>query len=345
MEDAREKLERRPPGPSPAGCEPEGGGAGETRRARAGRRPKKVRERPLLARAARVGLRLVGHLPPRATYLAGGALGWLYSFAPTRETRAARTNLALCLPELDRAERRRLLRSSFAHTARYFLELGRVWHGAPRGMPGVIREVHGAELVERARAAGRGALVLMPHLGSWEVAGLAIAREHPTTCLYRAPRVAELDEDYRRGRSRHGARLLPAEQSGVRGLLRCLRAGEVAMLLPDQDPGRGAGVFAPFFGQPANTGTLAGKLASRSGAEVFILCAHRRPDARFDVYLKPAPAEVADPDPLVSATAVNLAVERCIRAAPEQYLWSYKRFRFQPAGRPSPYARPAKGEG
>jgi KDO2-lipid IV(A) lauroyltransferase len=123
----------------------------------------------------------------------------------------------------------------------------------------------------------------------------------------------------------------------VRALQRALERGELACMLPDQDPGHGSGVFVPFFGHLANTGTLVGRLAMRTGAPVVIVAALRVAGGRFDVVFGEVEAEAGSADPAVAAAALNRAVERCVRAAPEQYLWSYKRFRFQPPGTPSPY--------
>jgi KDO2-lipid IV(A) lauroyltransferase len=319
------------------------GPAGRAARSSSGR--SEPASRPLLAAMGQLGLRLTGLLSPRAAHAVGGVLGGCYSRLPSGERHAARVNLKLCFPELEPVERRRLRRASFQHTARYFLELGRIWSSGAPGLPGTVRTVQGGEQLEQALAGGRGALVLMPNLGNWEVAGLQLARTHALTCLYRRPRVLEMDAVYQRGRTRHGAALLPAGASGVRGLLRCLQKGEIASLLPDQDPGRGNGVFAPFFGHPANTGTLASRLAARSGAPVLTACAHRLPGGRFDVYFRMVEPAVADDDPVASAAAVNRAVEACVRAAPEQYLWSYKRFRFQPDRAPSPYKLPELARG
>ena len=199
--------------------------------------------------------------------------------------------------------------------------------------------------LEAAFAKGRGVIVVMPHIGSWELAGNYIAVRHPITGLYRPPRVREMEEVYSRARVRLGAKVVPAGAGGVRSLHRALRAGESVALLPDQDPGRGAGVFVPFFGHLANTSTLLPRLAVRSGAPVVLVMARRLPGGRFHVHFLPGSPDIHDPDPIVGATAVNRDVERCIEIAPDQYLWSYKRFRVQPDGTPSPYKAEERSAG
>jgi len=290
-----------------------------------------------LAALGRAGLYLTARLSPAVVYWLGGGLGRIYSYLPTRSGHAARVNLAICFPELSARERLALFRASFAHTGRCLLELGRIWCGRDQGLPGIVREAHGQEVFERARAQGKGVILVTPHLGSWEFLSVFMPRLAPATCIYRPPRVREMEQVVRHGRERHGPQFAPAGARGVRALQRALERGELACMLPDQDPGHGAGVFVPFFGHLANTGTLVGRLAMRTGAPVVIVAALRVAGGRFDVVFGEVEAEAGSADPAVAAAALNRAVERCVRAAPEQYLWSYKRFRFQPPGTLSPY--------
>jgi KDO2-lipid IV(A) lauroyltransferase len=82
---------------------------------------------------------------------------------------------------------------------------------------------------------------------------------------------------------------------------------------------------------PANTMDLVGKLAARIGSPVWLLMAERLPWARgFRYYLQPVAADIADPER--GTTVLNQALEACITRRPEQYWWSYKRYRRQPPG-------------
>jgi KDO2-lipid IV(A) lauroyltransferase len=117
--------------------------------------------------------------------------------------------------------------------------------------------------------------------------------------------------------------------AGVRALLRALRRGEVVGLLPDQVPDAGEGEWAPFFGRPAYTMTLPGRLAQSSGAGVCLLVAERLSQGRGWRVHVDAFADSATP------SALNAAMERLVRRFPEQYLWGYNRYK-QPAGVPGP---------
>jgi KDO2-lipid IV(A) lauroyltransferase len=106
-------------------------------------------------------------------------------------------------------------------------------------------------------------------------------------------------------------------------------------LLPDQAPSVGEGVWAPFFGRPAYTITLAARLARSTGATVLMPVGRRLPAARgYELEFHPLPDPLPD-DPALAARAINAAVEAVVTRDPGQYLWSYNRYK-QPAGAPPP---------
>lgn len=271
---------------------------------------------------------LSARLPLRVGQALGGAIGGLLYWIPNPLRRVARDNLARCLPEFEPVQRRRILRRSLIETGKTALEAGYLWALTPARARTLLVGLEGREAVESARAAGRGVIIATPHLGSWEMAGQIGGLEWGIWSLYRPPRIPELEVLLRSGRTRLGSRLVRADTGGVKQLLTVLRQGGVAGILPDQDPGPGHGVMAPFFGVPANTMRLLPRLARRTGAAVFIAWCERLPRARgYHVRIRPLPPAVADPDPVVAATALNRAVEECVRALPEQYQWSYRRFK------------------
>jgi KDO2-lipid IV(A) lauroyltransferase len=268
-----------------------------------------------------------------------------YGLAPallllSRRVRGSlRVNLELCYPELEPTVRRELARKSVAHGVAAMLELGPLWRWERERVLGLVQEVVGREHWEAACAGGRGIVLITPHLGAWELTGLFVSAHIPLTALYRPPRVATLDPLYRRARERFGARLVPANAGGVRELYRALRRGEAVGLLPDQDPGRGAGEFVPFFGIPANTSTLAARLMAHSAATPLFVWAERLANgAGFRLHFAPIRDEAfGSGDLLRSTAALNGEIERIVRSCPEQYLWTYRRFRQRPDGERNPY--------
>lgn len=282
-------------------------------------------------------LRLMAFLPLPLVHGLGVLVGWLLWLVPNGQRRVAAINLDLCFPDWDAARRTRLLRRSLQETSKTLLELGPLWLWRGERLLGLVREVRGEEALSAALAQRRGAILITPHLGSWEIGGLYTSSRFPMTTLYRPSRLG-IDEVIRQGRERLGARLVPANSRGVRILLEALRQGRLVAILPDQDPGREGGIFVPFFGQPANTMTLVSRLAIKSQAPAFLGYGERLPWGRgYRVCFEPLPAAVGEGPVETSAAALNAAIEQLVRRLPEQYLWVYKRFKTRPPGMPRIY--------
>ena len=278
-------------------------------------------------------LRLTALLPLPLTHAIGALLGWLLWRIPSAPRRIAARNLALCFPELTPTGRDRLLRRNLMETGRGLLELGPLWLWPGQRVLALVRgSVAGEEALAAAARQQRGAILLTPHLGAWEMAGLYYSSRHPLTILYRPSRLG-LDELSVRGRGRVGGKVVATDARGVRALLTSLRNGEILGILPDQDPGEEGGVFAPFFGIAANTMTLVSRLALKTGVPVFLTWAERLPRGRgYALHLRALPEVTAAASLEVSAAALNQGVEAAVRSLPAQYLWVYKRFKTRPPG-------------
>ncbi len=244
-----------------------------------------------------------------------------------RERTVTGTNLAQVYPDRNETERRRLARESLTHSTATMLELGLAWMGNPERVEASILAVHGRELLDEARAEGRGVIVLAPHFGNWEVLNFWLSGHFPFTAMYEPPKIAELDPVIRQGRERMGASLVPTNPRGVAALLKALKRCEAIGILPDQEPDWGSGVFAPFFGRLAYTATLLPKLVARTEARVVTGVAKRIPGRGFEIQFLPADERVYAPDETQSATGVNACVEAAIALDPAQYQWEYKRYR------------------
>ncbi|MER3546860.1 MAG: lipid A biosynthesis acyltransferase, partial [Rhodanobacteraceae bacterium] len=130
-----------------------------------------------------------------------------------------------------------------------------------------------------------------------------------------------------------------ADAAGVRSLYKRLAAGGVVGILPDQQPKRGEGQFAPFFGVEANTMVLLPRMAHRTGATVLFAFAERlKHGAGFRIHFLPAPKEIADENLRMACTALNRGVQDCVELAFTQYQWTYKRWSERPnPDEPDPY--------
>ncbi len=268
----------------------------------------------------------------------GAVIGWLAHILPTRLRRYATTNVQLCLPQLSKKEQNRLIRRCLIETGKTLAEAGPLWFWKSEYLECHIKSVQGENLIRQAMEDGKGVIIAFPHVGAWELLSLFCSRRYPMTTLYRVPRLREMEPIVKQGRERFGARLVPADTGGVRALFESLKRSEVIGILPDQEPPQGKGIFAPFFGIPAYSMTLVSQLARRTGAKVIIGYAKRLPHAAgYDINFRKASEAVYDSSLDNSVGALNKDVAHCIREIPEQYQWSYKRFRKRPLGTPSLY--------
>lgn len=281
--------------------------------------------------------RLLARLPLPVLHALGALLGWALYLGGRRSGARLRENLlasGLCVPDC-----RALLRRAVSEWGKALAELPAVWF---KPYPEAVRLVHGTSGLDRlaaARAQGRGVILLSPHIGCFEIVSLYLAQDAPFTALYKPARAASLDRLMREGRTRGAVRLAPADFSGVRALLAALRRGETIGILPDHIPTAGDGVWAPFFGRPAYTPTLALNLARKTGAPVLFAIAERLPRGRgFHLHVIPFD-DAHDDDPVVTAPRMNAAIEAIVARFPAQYHWHYNRHK-QPRHALRPGAAP-----
>ncbi|WP_374567550.1 lysophospholipid acyltransferase family protein [Ideonella sp.] len=271
-------------------------------------------------------LRWLSRWPLAWLHALGAMLGWAtWALSPSYRRRL-KANAALA--GLSAAQRRQ----SIAEAGRLVAEVPWLWFMPPDERLGERVRWQGGGLIDDALAAGRGVLLLTPHLGSFEVAARAAAERYakPITVLYRPARKALLRKLEETARARPNMATAPASLSGVRLLLRALKRGEMVGLLPDQVPPLGQGVWAPFFGRPAYTMTLAARLAQQTGAAVLLAWCERLPGgAGYTIHLAPLdePLPANAEDDVESARVINASMERVIRALPTQYLWGYNRYK------------------
>lgn len=282
-------------------------------------------------------LRLFANLPLRLIHLLGALLGWLvYLFSPRYASRL-RENLFASGICVDASACKALLRRAISEAGKGVTELAVIWGRPLEKVVPLVRHCDGWEHIEAAHAAKHGIIFLTPHLGCFEIAALYYAARHPITILYRPPKLAWVAPSMEEGRGKGSVTLAPTDMSGVKALLKALKRGEAAGILPDQVPGEGEGVWADFFGRPAYTMTLAARLAQTNQVTVILAYAERLPKGQgYTLHFLPFPGELSR-ERDAAARWLNTVIEDMVRKCPEQYLWSYNRYKV-PAGATPPEA-------
>lgn len=287
----------------------------------------------------------LGLLPRRAAVATGRAAGRLAHKFASGLRRTGEINLRLAFPEMDARERERVLRASFDNLGRLLGEFSQF----PRATPESLRQLVeydevGLKHLREAQAGGRGVIFLTAHLGAWEFLSFAwSALEYPISFLVRPIDNARVEELIEGIRTRYGNTAINKKMA-ARQALRVLREGGTLGILADLNTHPNEGVFVPFFGHLACTTSGVATLALRTDSVVIPTCAvWDEGRGRFFFHGDP-PVELVrtgDDRRDIETNTANFAaaIERMIRAYPEQWLWIHKRWRTRPAGETDLYDR------
>ncbi len=268
--------------------------------------------------------RFASRLPLPVLHAFGWVLGWLSFGISSRYRRR------LFAHARQAGFSRRVALASVGESGKLVAELPRLWRGRP-----VNVAWDGDEHIEAALAQRVGVLFLTPHLGCFEVAAQAYARRfgdrQPTTVLFRPARKAWMRDLMAGARERPGLLTAPTSLAGVKQLIKALRARQAVGLLPDQVPPAGQGVWAPFFGRQAYTMTLSARLVHAASAQILIVWCERLSWGRgYRVHVRPFEQVGVGPlsqDAAEAAAQINRGMEMLVRECPQQYLWSYDRYK------------------
>jgi KDO2-lipid IV(A) lauroyltransferase len=277
--------------------------------------------------------RLLARLPLSVLHALGAAAGRAVFWLSPTYRRNLNDNLRHALGD---AQARRLVARVAAETGKMTLELPKMWIPPLEDVTALVRSVSGWELFEEAWSRGEGVLLISPHVGCFEMIAQYMATRAPMTALFRPPRQVWLRPIVESGRRRRNLTLVPTDLSGVRAMLRALKRRETVGILPDQAPSAGEGRWLPFFGRPAYTMTLAGRLTEAGRVTVILALAERLPRGRgYAMQFFPMP-EPLEGDTDARATAISRASEWLIRRCPQQYLWGYNRYKVPSGAEPPP---------
>lgn len=280
-------------------------------------------------------LHIAAFLPWKVKIALGKVLGEFgYRFIKRRR-HITETNIRLCFPELNEEEQARLVRRTFHANGIGVFETATAWCRDPEHMR--YRVIYrGSEHIEKAKAQGKGVLVIGIHFSTLDLGGALHSLFNKADVVYRRhdnPLFEKFMTKARQGI--HGAAI---DRHDLRGVVRRIKKGDIVWYSPDQDFGRAASVFAPFFGINAASIRLTAKIARLTGAPVVPFMFHRNDDNRtYTLEYEPALENFPTDDEVADATRVNAFIERAIRRHPEQYLWLHRRFKTRPENEASLY--------
>lgn len=231
-----------------------------------------------------VGARLVRAVPAGVRYPVsafGGTLWWAVDAGRRRNARA-NYGAALGLPE-DDPRVSRVARRAFANYGRMLADFLLMGSLSPEEVRQLI-SIDGREHVQAALDLGRGAILTLPHMGSWDFAGSMAG-----IWGYRVAAVAEsfpgsLNQVVVETRSLHGLEVIPLNRSAVRAINAVLDENGLVALLCDLPHGPGAEVR--FFGRRATVPSGPAAIACRRGAPLLPVYS-RREGVGYHIHVDP----------------------------------------------------------
>jgi KDO2-lipid IV(A) lauroyltransferase len=145
-----------------------------------------------------------------------------------------------------------------------------------------------------------------------------------------------VDAFVNRVRTLHGNRVIHKDDF-ARGLISAMRGGETVGILMDTNMTPPQGVFVPYFGVPACTASGLARIALKTDAAVlpgFLIWeqARKKYVLRFGERMELRRTGDVDADVLANTAAFTAAIERYVRANPEQWLWMHRRWKTRPPG-------------
>lgn len=217
----------------------------------------------------------------------------------------------------------RLVQEAFDSYAHYWVESARLVSTDPRE---VFRRfsIEGFEPVQEALDARRGAILALPHLGSWEIGGYWLTlKGYPMTTVAEPLEPPELFEWFKEQRSTLGLRIVALGPDSTGQLVKTLRDGNLVGLVADRDL-VGNGIEVEFFGEKTTLPAGPAVLALRTGAPLFPAAVYQRPNGRYHGTILPALScergQGSLREDVTRVTAELAAVfEELIRAEPAQW--------------------------
>ena len=263
-------------------------------------------------------------LPLKTNHSFGSFLGRLLYIINSDAKNVSKQNLEICFPNLNQDDLQVLLKKVLIETGKNLTESGLIWNQSFKDNAKLIRNIYG----EQHLANSKKTILLVPHMGCWEITGRVLAEKRKVTFMYRSLRNSKQNDYLFARRNQGNLSMASADKSGILKIQRALSSGELVGMLPDQDPGEEGGMMIPFFKKEVNTMTLLAKLAKKQNAQVLMFWANRLDSGKgYDLNFEPVDLS-ADGDEIEARVgAMNKSIESLVRRLPEQYMWNYKRFK------------------
>lgn len=280
-------------------------------------------------------------LPYPVIYWIGTRLGRFSMRFLKKRTKVAERNLELCFPDMSQEKRDALLIKNFESVGMGIFETGMAWFWPDWRIERWFK-VTGRENIQKIQTTGQGIIVIGIHFLTLELGARILGLLNPGIGVYRPNDNPVMDWLQTWGRLRSNKYML--DRKDVKGMIRCLKNGEIVWYAPDHDYGPRKSVFAPLFAvEHAATTTGTSILVRLADPAMIPFTPRRLPEGKgYELIIQPAVAGFPKDDEVKAAAFMNKVVEQEILQAPDQYMWLHRRFKTRPKGMPSLYGQADK---
>ena len=246
-----------------------------------------------------------------------------------RMLKKVKVNVSIAYPHLSTAEQQHISHKIIKNQCITAVESIKVWSMPPKWSIAQIKQIHNEHILRSAFQHPNGVLLILPHIGTWEMMNAWLHQFGTPTIMYKPIKHARFNQFVLRSRQSLNGSLVPTNQQGVKAIFKTLKQGGYSIILPDHVPHPSGGVYAPFFGKNTLTSSLTPKMAAKTQCKMVGLSCIRRNDSKgYDIYCYDLSHEdLYAKEPEIAATALNHELEKMINQFPEHYMWAYKRFR------------------
>ena len=274
---------------------------------------------------------LLHNIPLPVAYYLGRFVGWCTWLLPTKWRKIVIGNLATIDDYLAEKHSSQNLKQQvnevFQRTGANIACSFRFARMQPDQIKHFI-EIEGLEHLKAALSLNRGAIVLLAHMGPWEVLPYLpqfFGNDSKFGAMYRPMNNKYFDQWFKYIREQRGTRLF-SHIDGFHKPVDFLRGGGVLGILADQKMRQGA--TAPFFGKNVSTNPLPGLFQRRSGAPALGLSIKTSAPLRWTIKMFPVsyPSAKENRTREIEATISNQAVEQILLESPLDGFWFSKRF-------------------
>ncbi|MGO4998920.1 lauroyl-Kdo(2)-lipid IV(A) myristoyltransferase [Oceanisphaera sp. W20_SRM_FM3] len=272
---------------------------------------------------------LLAWLPVRARDALAGIFTSLLMRLAKKPCYIARTNIKLCFPKLTASQVDAMLAHSIRAGLMTFISYGEWTARSKRYLQGRFK-VHGQEHLDACLAADEKIIFMIPHTWAIDAGGLYLTSLGLPMCtMMHSAKNEVFDWFINRQRARFNG-IVYERDAGIKAVIKTIRSGKHFFYLPDQDHGREASLFVPFFGEPKATLPALSKLVKLTGAKVIpVLSVYNTKLHRYELVMRPAMAPYPTSDITADTRAMNAEIEALLTEWPEQYMWFLKYFQTQ----------------